>query len=261
MLDAELLEDRLLLGIELDLAHELRLEAADELHYLAVLFFVVNPDAREIVADVVAQDAFHQVQVAVQQRRRFPVVVFVLDLVPRSAQELDVRANFIVRGFACRRAHDEAAGIASPRLANQPAKPRAVFRAGNLAGHANVVNRRHVHQEASRQCHVAGNACALLAQGLLGNLDHDVLARLQHFGNELRTPLWRVPALMSAMRTAMWATLKSTAAPVSSAVASPIASPVSSAVTTISAIPTSVAPSTRPAVIPAAPTAHRPLKA
>ncbi len=67
VLDAELLEDRLLLGVELDAVDKPRLEAADEFDDLAVFLFVVNPDGGEIVADVIAQNAFDQVQVAVQQ--------------------------------------------------------------------------------------------------------------------------------------------------------------------------------------------------
>jgi len=86
VLDAELLEDRLLLGVELDLGDEFWLEAADEFHHLAVFLFVVNPNAREIVADVVAQDTLDQVQVAVQQRGRFAIVVLVLDLIPGLAR-------------------------------------------------------------------------------------------------------------------------------------------------------------------------------
>src|SRR5208283_4406297 len=179
---------------------------------------------------------------------RFAVVVLVLDLIPGLAQELDVRANFIVRRAACGRAHDEAARIAAPRFAHQTAKARAVVRALNLAGNADVVNRRHVHQKAPRQGHVAGDARALLAQRFLGNLHDHILPRPQHFGNELRTALRRVPAMMSAVRT-MSVALKTPA--------SPVASPV----TTISSIAPSVVASTRPPVIPAASTALRSLEA
>src|SRR5260370_6992948 len=48
------------------------------------------------------------------------------------------------------------------------------------------MNRRHVNEETTRQSDVAGNARALFAERLLGDLDDDVLAGLQHFGNELR---------------------------------------------------------------------------
>src|SRR6266849_557194 len=49
------------------------------------------------------------------------------------------------------------------------------------------MNRGHVHQEAAWQRDVAGDARALLAERLLGDLDDHILAGPQHFGNELRT--------------------------------------------------------------------------
>src|SRR5713226_5565196 len=49
------------------------------------------------------------------------------------------------------------------------------------------MNRGHVDQEAAGQRDVAGDARALFAERLLGNLDDDVLAGLQHLGNELGT--------------------------------------------------------------------------
>src|SRR6266849_6470305 len=49
------------------------------------------------------------------------------------------------------------------------------------------MDRGHVDQETARQSDVAGDARALFAERLLGDLDDDVLAGLQHFGNELGT--------------------------------------------------------------------------
>ena len=68
VLDAELFEDRRFLGVELDLVDELRLEAADEFDDLAVLLFVVDPDGGEVVADVIAEHALDEVEVAVEER-------------------------------------------------------------------------------------------------------------------------------------------------------------------------------------------------
>jgi hypothetical protein len=66
VLDAELFEDRSFLGVELDLVDELRLEAADEFDDLAVFLFVVDPDAGEIVAYVIAKDALDEVEIAME---------------------------------------------------------------------------------------------------------------------------------------------------------------------------------------------------
>ena len=67
VLDAELFEDGRFLGVELDAADQLGLEAADEFDDLAVFLFAVNPDGGEIIADVIAQDAFHEIQIAMEQ--------------------------------------------------------------------------------------------------------------------------------------------------------------------------------------------------
>src|SRR4029077_107371 len=57
VLDAELLEDRRFLAVQLDAVDELGLEAADEFDNLAVFLFAVDPDSGEIVANVIAKDA------------------------------------------------------------------------------------------------------------------------------------------------------------------------------------------------------------
>ena len=74
LLDAELFEDRRFLGVELDAVDELGLEAADELDDLAEFLFVVDPDGGEIVADVIAQDALDEIQIAMEQRRGFALL-------------------------------------------------------------------------------------------------------------------------------------------------------------------------------------------
>ncbi len=67
MLDAELFEDGGFLGVELDAADQLGLEATDEFDDLAVFLFAVNPNGGEIIADVIAQDAFDEIEIAMEQ--------------------------------------------------------------------------------------------------------------------------------------------------------------------------------------------------
>src|SRR5215472_2626445 len=199
VLNPELFENRLLLRVQLDLADQLRLEPADELHNLAEFLFAVDPNSGEIVADVIAQHAFHQVQVAMQQRRGLAIVVLLLDLVPGLPQKLDVQPNFVVRRSARRGAHDESTRIAAACFTHQPPQARTIFRAGNLPRNADVINRGHVHQEAPGQRYVACDSRTLLAQGFLRDLHHHVLPRLQHLRNQLWTPLRCVASVMSAM--------------------------------------------------------------
>src|SRR5579883_2548273 len=203
VLDAEFLEDGLFLGVKLDAIGETRLEAADEFENLAVLLFAIDPDAGEIVADVIAKNALDQVQVAVQECRSLAIFEFLLDFVPGLAEEVDIRANFVIRGATGGGSNDEAARIAAACFANQAAKARAVFRRSDFAGDADVVDRRHINQEAARKSDVAGNPSALFPEGLLGDLDHDVLSGLEHFRNELRAA--RRPCVAAMMPAVMMA--------------------------------------------------------
>src|SRR5271156_5293142 len=74
LLDAELFEYWSFLGVQLHAAHQLRLEAAHEIHHLGVLLFSIHPDRAEIRRDVIAQNAFHQIQIAMQQGRRLALL-------------------------------------------------------------------------------------------------------------------------------------------------------------------------------------------
>src|SRR5262245_19519679 len=199
VLDAELLEDRLVFRVQLDAVDQLRLEAADEFADLAVLLLVVNPDRGEVVADVIAEDAFDEIEVVVKNSGRLALVILFLDVGPGLAEEFDVGADFLVGGGACGGPNDEAARIAAARFADDAAKARTVFGAGDLARYADMVNRRHVHQEAAGKRDVAGNARALLAERLLGDLHDNFLAGLQHFADELGAARAMVMPVMAAM--------------------------------------------------------------
>ena len=59
----------------------------------------------------------------------------------------------------------------------------ALFFAGDLARHADVIDGRHVDQEAAGQGDVRSDARALLTQRLLGNLNDNLLAFLQQIGD------------------------------------------------------------------------------
>src|SRR5258708_33410052 len=91
MLDAELLEDRRFLAVQLYAVDELGLEAADEFDDLAVFFFAVDPDGGEIVADIITKHALDEIQIEVEKRGTFAVLAALLDFVPGLAEELYVR--------------------------------------------------------------------------------------------------------------------------------------------------------------------------
>src|SRR5215813_7513740 len=232
VLDAELFEDRLLFRIELDAVRELWLEAANEFKDLSIFLFAVNPNGSEIVADVIAKNTFDEIQVAVQDSGRFALVVLFLDFIPGLAEELDVGANFFVRCAACGRSNDETAGERPARFANQTAEPRTVFRTGDFARNADVVNRRHINEEAARQCDMASDASAFLAEGFLRDLHDDFLAGLQHFRNELWTAR---RTTMSAETLAAVMTMAAAAIESAAATATPVGTPAAVSAATIPA--------------------------
>ncbi len=68
---------------------------------------------------------------------------------------------------------------------------QALFVAGDFARDAGVLERRHVDDESPRQRDVRSDARALLAQRLLGDLDDDLLAFLEQFGNGRHAAVFR----------------------------------------------------------------------
>src|SRR5215469_2624036 len=209
LLNAELLENRRGFGEQLHAIGEGGLEAADEVEDLGVFLFGVHPDGCVIGAEIVAQNALDEIQVAMQKRGRFAFLGMALDLGPSAGEEFDVGANFVRRSAGSRSADDEAAAGGALCIVDEMAQTRAFFGGSDFARHAGVVERGHVNEEASGKSDVAGDAGALLAERLLGDLNDDFLAGLQQIGDEL------ISARLAAMlRAAMeWA-------PASAAIAS-----------------------------------------
>src|SRR5207253_1510897 len=98
VLDAELFEDGRFLGVELDLADQLRLEAIHEIDDFTVLLFAVDPDGGEMIADVIAQHAPDAVEVAVKQGRSLALLPGLLDFGSHLSHKLDVGSDFVGGG-------------------------------------------------------------------------------------------------------------------------------------------------------------------
>ena len=56
--------------VQLHLADQRRLEALHEAQHVFVQLFVVDPDGFEVVGQLVAQNALHDVEIVMQQQRR-----------------------------------------------------------------------------------------------------------------------------------------------------------------------------------------------
>ncbi len=183
LLDAELFEQRRVAGVELDLADQRGLAAVHEIQHALVVDFAVHAHALEIRRQQVAQQALHEVEIAVEQRRRLQAVRLGPDLVPERGEELQVGLELFFGAALPGGAHDEAAGERALVLQDDVAQAQALLFRSDLARDANVVDGGHVDQVASRQGDVRSDARALGAERLLGDLDQDFLAFLEHFGN------------------------------------------------------------------------------
>jgi hypothetical protein len=116
-----------------------------------------------------------------------------------------------------------------------------------------VIDGRHVNEEAARQSDVARNTCALLAEGFLGDLDYDLLTRLEHFGDELGTARRRRSTLMAPLRSVTVAASTPALEAATAAIGTAIATTVSTARPVEATAPAAIA-----ATIPSA--ALRPLE-
>ena len=179
-----MLVQRSVFRVQLDAPHQRRLEALRKAHHALVFLFGVHPDLREVGVHLVAQHALHQVEVVIDQRRRLAALGAVLDLSPQMLQKADVGTQFVFLDVGRCRPHDEAAQAVFALAGHDALQTLALFFGIDLARHANVVHRRHVHQEPARQRDVAGDARALLGDWLLGDLDQDFLPFLQQVGDQ-----------------------------------------------------------------------------
>src|SRR6185312_1054434 len=110
-----------------------------------------------------------------------------LDFGPGAREKFHVCAY--VFGWSAGRgsANDKSPNSGAFRIVYGMAQTRTLLRRRNLALNARVVQRRHIDQVAPRQRHVTGDAGALFAEWLFGDLDDDFLALLQQLRNQLRS--------------------------------------------------------------------------
>src|SRR5947209_8439207 len=131
--DAELFEQRSLFGVELHAPDQRRLEAAHEAEDALIFLLGIHPDGGEAHRYLVAQDAFYQVQVVVDQRRGLRLLGPAPDLVPQIDQEADIRAQ-IVFIRPCRSGADDESAVGLAALAQRDTlEALALFFRSNLA--------------------------------------------------------------------------------------------------------------------------------
>ena len=118
-----------------------------------------------------------------QQHRRGALVGLGADVLPQVVEELHVAGDFFFGAAFGGGAGDESAHRTRPFALQNALQAQALFVARDLARDAHVFERRHVDHVAARQRDVRGDARALLAERLLGDLNDDFLAFLQQIGD------------------------------------------------------------------------------
>ena len=98
---------------------------------------------------------------------------------PEIMEEYHVGLQLFFRFAIAGSANDKAAGDAGTMRLQNFLQAQALFIGGNLARDTDVIDRRHVHEEAAGQGDMRGDAGAFLAERLLGNLNNDFLAFTQ----------------------------------------------------------------------------------
>ncbi len=144
------------------------------------LVFVLGVDdhAVHVRREGVTDDAEDQVQLVVQQDRRGGLFPLPLDALPQPAQELDVRLDLVLAlSLAC--GPDNVAHVRLPEGLHDLAEPLPLLAVLDAAGNADVVHAGHHNEIPARDADVGGDPRTLGADGLLRDLDDDVLAFLQ----------------------------------------------------------------------------------
>ena len=100
---------------------------------------------------------------------------------PDSVEVLEVGEDVLLRSLLRRGSDDHAAAerVLLAKLTDDAAQPAALFAAGDLARDADVIHGRHEDEKSPRQRHVRGQARALRAKRLLGDLHENFLSFFQ----------------------------------------------------------------------------------
>ncbi len=117
------------------------------------------------------------------QRGRMLKVRLALDLLPLLDQRGDLTLERLLRDVFADGAHDDSAGIRWEHRLHLLAQPLTLGALADFPAHAHARGEGHVHDEAPGERYLRRDAWTLRGDGLLGHLDDDVLAALQHVLN------------------------------------------------------------------------------
>jgi len=123
-------------------------------------------------------------QIVIDERRRLGGVRALFDLCPEVEQEAQVGAQLL---FGCALgggADDEPAGGLAALVDKNALETLALLVGGDFAADADVGDGGHKDQEAAGKGNVRCDARALLGDGLLGDLDENLLAGFEQVADD-----------------------------------------------------------------------------
>ncbi|MCY1283375.1 hypothetical protein D9M70_322520 [compost metagenome] len=180
VLDAVKVEDRPLAGVVLQAVGDFRHQLVDELRDLLEGFARIDTDLLDARVDQVTKGTQGQAEVFVDDRGRRRGLHLRGNLLPEAAQVTDVHQDLVGAGTVRRGTQDEAAGLldafGGDAVGHHLLEALALGFVLDLQGNAHMAGARHVHQVARRDRQLRGQACALAADGVLGDLHHQALA-------------------------------------------------------------------------------------
>ena len=127
----------------------------------------------EVFGEQVAHDLQREVGLAVQQRWTVALRLG-FDVFPACLETFDVAGEFVLAGALGGGADDDASRVGDDLL--EQGLQALTLGVWQLAGDAAGGAIRHVHQEPTSQTHLAAEACSLVSDRVLGDLDQDRLA-------------------------------------------------------------------------------------
>ncbi|MCY1292713.1 hypothetical protein D9M70_419490 [compost metagenome] len=164
---------------------DFRHQFVDELGDLLEGFPRVDADLLDARIDQVAQGAQGQAEVFVNDRGGGSGLHLRGNLLPETAQIADVRQDLVGAGAVGGGTQDEATGFfdafGGNAVRHHLLEALALGFVLDLQGNAHMAGARHVHQVARGNRQLGGQARALAADGVLGDLHHQALA-LVHQG-------------------------------------------------------------------------------
>ena len=195
--EAKALEYRVPVLVVLDLRLRVGHETLDKVLDAVEYLLVVGHDAFGLVTGDIAHDAQREIVLRVEDRGRLLFLVAPLDGCPDRRQIADISLQIGLANSIARGANDEAEILRAQTLDDLP-ESAALPVGSDASRDADAPRPRCQHQMSTGDREARGDARALDPDRLLGDLDHDLFAFVEHRVDARRGRTAAAPAIVSA---------------------------------------------------------------